>query len=65
MSVEALKLKRELYSSFARNRSLTAITRHEALPKVPSNVLLLFFNPFRMPLWTFQRRRGPDKESQA
>jgi hypothetical protein len=60
-----LKPRRELLRSFARNCSLTAIARHEALPKVPSNFLFLFVNPFRMPLRTFQRRRSPDKESQA
>ena len=65
MSVEALKPRRELFRSFAKNYSLTAIARHEALPKVPSNFLLLFFNAFRMPFRTFQRRRSPDKESQA
>lgn len=65
MSVEALKPRRELFRSFAKNYSLTAIARHEALPKERSNFLFLFFSPFRMPLRTFQRRRSPDKESQA
>lgn len=65
MSVEVLQPRREIYGFFAKNCSLTAIARHEALPKVPSNFLLLFFNPFHMPLRTFQRRRSPDKESQA
>ncbi len=65
MSVEVVEPTRELFRFFARNCSLTAIARHEALPKVPANFLILFFNPFRMPLRTFQRRRSPDKESQA
>ena len=65
MSVEFVKPRWELLRSFARNCSVTAIARHEALPQVPSNFLFLFVNPFRMPLRTFQRRRSPDKESQA
>ncbi len=65
MPVFILKSRLELLRSFARNCSLTAIARHEALPKVPSDFLCLFFNPFRKPLRTFQRRRSPDKESQA
>jgi hypothetical protein len=65
MSVGILKPSRELLRSFARNCSLASIARHEAIPKVPSNFSFLFVNPFRMPLRTFQRRRSPDKESQA
>lgn len=65
LSVGLLKPGGERCRSFARNRGLTAIARHEALPKVPSKFLLSFFNLFRMPWRTCQRRRSPDKESQA
>ncbi len=65
ISVEIAKCRRELFRSFAKSCSLTAISRHEALLKGPSKFLFLFVNRFRMPLRTFQRRRSPDKESQA